>query len=805
MSNFQSNQSPPPPVFQFNQDNTFDLKNIIFRYLRNWPWILFSMILGVIAAFLVNRYSTPTWSVEGTVLVKEAENNLGTDLFETSGLLKSNSNIENEIGILKSYTLAEEVVEGLNINIQAYQEGLLGLTRQYGAHSMMVEVDWKHPQMVEGMFRLIAKDNSSFELSFIEETFQVYNPADPFYKTDLEVIGLKEGTYPYDQWIEGGNFKFRVKNVSAMAGESFFFQLQDTPSLAKQYKSELVVSPINKEASILSLKLETPVRRLGEDYLNKLMEVYLKRELDEKNRTSDNTVRFIENQLSGITDSLTFFEDRLEQYRTQNKVFNLSEEGNQIFERMQELETERSQTEINLKYYQTLQNYLDNNSEEDLVVPSVIGISDPLLNSLVMNLGELQSERVRLSANFSDQTPAVREIKSKIANTKKALRENVNSAIRNTQSLVDEIKGNIRQIDQQINTLPETERRLLGIQRKFNINENIYVYLLEKRAEAEITRASNAPKNSVLDWAKAGNLPVSPKTKVNLLLGLLMGFLVPVAFIYIKDFFNVKIEDVKELEKLAKVPVVAKIGRANYGYANPVLDKPKSPVTESFRSLRADMTYLSPNKKYMTILFTSTISGEGKTFCAVNTASAFALKGKKTLLMGLDLRKPKIADDFKLINDRGVSTCLSSDVSWKNVVQKTKTEHLDVMLSGPIPPNPAEILLQEKFNEIMMEIKEQYEVVIMDCPPVGLVSETKELFRFADINIFVFRQEYSRKENVDLLNDLHERGGVKKLYGLLNDVHIKNASYGYGYGYGGGYGYHEEEQVSWWKKLLGKA
>ncbi|MBD8490061.1 polysaccharide biosynthesis tyrosine autokinase [Echinicola sp. CAU 1574] len=804
MSNPSPNQPLPPPVFQFNQDRNFDVKNSIFRYLKSWPWIVLCMLLGVVAAFMVNRYSTPTWSVESTVLVKEADHSVGSELFETSGFLKPSSNIENEIGILKSYSLAEEAVAGLDINVQTYQEGVLGLVRHYGGESLLVEVDWQHPQMVGGMIKVVAKDENSFDLSINEEDFQVYNPNDPFYKTDLEIVGLKEGTYSFGQWVEGSNFKFRIKNIAAVAGEDFYFQLQDTPSLAKKYKAELAVAPINEEASILSLTLETPVRRLGEDYLNKLMEVYLKRELEEKNRTSDNTVRFIENQLSGITDSLTFFEDRLEQYRTQNKVFNLSEEGNLIFERMQELETEKSQTEINLKYYQTLQNYLNNNSAEDLVVPSVVGISDPLLNSLVMNLGELQSEQVRLSANFSEQAPAVREIKNKIANTKKALRENVNSAIANTQTLISEIKGNIRQIDQEINTLPETERRLLGIQRKFNINENIYVYLLEKRAEAEITRASNAPKNSVLDWAKAGDFPVSPKTKVNFLLGLLLGFMIPVAFIYTKDFFNVKIEDVKELEKLSKVPVVAKIGRAKYGYSNPVLDKPKSPVTESFRSLRADMTYLSPNKKYMTILFTSTISGEGKTFCAVNTASAFALKGKKTLLMGLDLRKPKIAADFKLNNDRGISTCLSADIPWQKVVQSTSTAHLDVLLSGPIPPNPAEILLQEKFNEIMQEIKEKYEVVIMDCPPVGLVSETKELFRYADINIFVFRQEYSRKENVELLNDLHERGGVKKLYGLLNDIHIRSTRYGYGYGYDyGGYGgYHEEEGMPWWKRIF---
>ncbi|GGF45296.1 GumC family protein [Echinicola rosea] len=806
MNNIQNNPGNPPPVFQFNSDSTFDFRAILIKYLRYWPWILSFIIVGVAAAFFINRYSTPIWSVESTVLIKDESSGMSMDLFENSGLIKSTNNIENEIGILKSYTLAEEAIQELNLNVQVFKQGMLGAVPAYGNQSMLVEVDWKHPQMVGGMMKLVKGQNNDFSLSFEESNFLAYNPADPFYKTQIENITLREGNYQFGEWIEGVNFRFRVKNISASPDEAFLFQLQDTPSLAKKYKNDLMVGPINKEASILSLRLETPVRRLGEDYLNTLMDVYLQRELNEKNRTSDNTVRFIENQLSDITDSLTFFEDRLEQYRTQNKVFNLSEEGNQIFQRMQELETERSQMEINLKYYQTLQNYLDTNSEEDLLVPSVVGISDPLLNSLVLNLGELQAEKVRLSSNFSEQTPAVREIKSKIDNTRNVLRENVNSAIRNTQSMLGELKGNIRQVEQQINVLPETERRLLGIQRKFTINENIYVYLLQKRAEAEITRASNSPKNTVLDWAKAGNMPVAPKTKVNYLLGMLLGLFIPLGFVAVRDFFNVKIEDVKELERLIKMPVVAKIGRAKYGVSVPVLSEPRSSVTEGFRSLRADMTYLSPHKKdNLTILFTSTVSGEGKTFCSVNTASAFALKGKRTLLMGLDLRKPKIAMDFGLENEQGISTCLSTDISWEKLVQKSQTENLDIFLSGPIPPNPAEILLQDKFEQIMKEIKDRYDVVVMDCPPVGLVSETKELFRYADINMFVFRQQYSRRESTELANEIYEKGGVKKLYGLMNDIHLNGVGgYGYGYGYGGNYGYHEDRQVSWWKRFVMK-
>lgn len=403
----------------------------------------------------------------------------------------------------------------------------------------------------------------------------------------------------------------------------------DTPSLALSYKEQLQAAPSNKQSSIVTLGLETPLRRMGEDYLNKLMETYLQRELDDKNRTAENTIKFIDQQLSGITDSLRGSENQLEQYRSENKIFNLSEEGSIIFERLSEYEKEKGLNEINLKYLQTLRDYLSSGLSGELISPSIIGTTDPLLNALVQNLSELQAERVRLTANFSDQTPQVRDINSRIQNTTKALQENVNSAIVNTQNVLADINGRIRTIEQEINALPQTERKLLSYTRQFTITENIYIYFLQKKAEAEITQASNMPSNKILDFAKSGQLPIAPKRSLNLLIGLILGLIVPIGFITVKDFLNTKIEDPKELEKQIKVPLIGMIGRNNSTDALPVFNNPRSSVTESFRSLRADLAYLSPQKQNLTILFTSSISGEGKTFVSLNMASVFALMGKK--------------------------------------------------------------------------------------------------------------------------------------------------------------------------------
>lgn len=804
-----ANNSYPfmPDPFMPPHEDDIELKVILFNYLKYWPFIAICTLVCVLAAFLFNKYATPVYMVQSSVIVTEEPQALGSEIFDAVGMMPIKNNVENEIGILKSYTLAEEAITELGLDVFYFTDDLLMSSQVHAGVPVDVNVDWTHKQLVNGKFLIEVLDSQTFSFMPEGDDFELFNPSDPFYKTEIKDIPEHNPTYSFGETIESEFLNIKVESNNAQPGDRILIQLVDTPSLALFLKDKISVTPTNKQASILNISFETPVRRMGEQYLNKLMEVYLQRELDEKNKAAENTIRFIEDQLSGITDSLAFFEGSLEKYRSENKIFNLSEEGSQIFLRLQELEKDKSQAEISLRYFQTLQNYVNKDNASDIVAPAIIGNTDPLLQSLVVKISELQAEKMRLSNNFSEEAPPIREINSQIRNTKNALQENVQSSIRNTNTYLQEINSQIKRVEKEINSLPETERRLLGIQRKFTVNENIYVYLLQKRAESEITRASNMPKNSILDLARAGQEPVFPKKITNLIIGLAIGLIFSIGYISIRDFLNTKIEDPKELEKQIKTPLIGMIGRNQGNDPKPVLHNPRSSVTESFRNIRADMSYLSPNKEQLTILFTSSISGEGKTFASINMASVYSLLGKKTLLIGLDLRKPKIAEEFGLVNDQGMSSCLSKDIPWREVVKRTKYENLDIILSGPIPPNPAELLLQNKFSKIMSEIKQEYDVIVLDCPPAGLVSETKELFKHSDVNFFIFRQGFSNKSNIQILNNLIEKGGVSKIYAILNDVHIdKGYGFGYGYGYGYGYsshyGYHDEVQLPWWKRAM---
>lgn len=356
-----SGQNP----FMVQKEDEIDLKVLLFNYLQYWPLILAFMFAGLVSAFLFNRYATNIYSVQSSVLIEDEEPSLGMDLFESAGFgLQGKNNIENEIGILKSFSLAEETISELNLNVQYFGEGFITTNQLYDKLPIIVSVDWKQPQWVGGMFRIEVLDENSFELQIENDEFSIYDPADPFYKSKLEDASLKKSVYSFGEQIEEGNLFIKINSIYANPGENYQFRITDTPTLALKYKEELSVSPINKQASILSLSLETPVRRLGEDYINKLMEMYLKRELDEKNRASESTIRFIENQLLGISDSLEISENRLQQYRSENNVFNLSEEGSVIFERLQDLEKQKGETEVSLKYYQTLNSYLENSQGE---------------------------------------------------------------------------------------------------------------------------------------------------------------------------------------------------------------------------------------------------------------------------------------------------------------------------------------------------------------------------------------------------------------------------------------------------------
>lgn len=773
-------------------ESSFEVKSVIPKIIRIWPLILISTLMFLFGSYIYTRMTVPQFKVSGLFFIKDKDSKFS--LFESPSIAGDSKNgLVNELTILKSRPIAEITLQQLDFDVEYYFRGTFIDIEQYQNTPVLVEVNWKEPQIVDGLITLSWVNDKSYTVSFDDKRYSKYLPDGSTVK--LEIIP-QPTIYNFGEWIETDNFTLKVSKTNSESQGEILLKFRDLNSLKRDYASSLNVETLEKGGSILQMNINTANVRKGEVYINTLMETYLKLELEEKNEIASNTVKFIDSQVSGVADSLKQFENQLQSFRSDNKIYNLDAESSSVFDQLTEVESELRKEEFKRTYYKNLGGYLNREQYNDLVAPSGIGIDDPILNSLISNLMELQVEKSKQLATLTEQAPQVQATNNKIRDLNRSIQEILKNVDSNSVLLIEDLKNRIGEYEGSFRNLPKTEQNLIRIERQFALNENIYNYLMEKRAEAAITKASNSSENKIIEPASGGFL-VSPIPLKNYIVGLVIGFILPIILVFIRELARTKIEDLKYLESKLKIPILSTILFNKSDTNLVVLNKGKSGIAEGFRSLRANLKFVLQKDEQITMMVTSTISGEGKTFCAINLASVYSLTGKKTILVGCDMRKPKIFEDFNLSNDKGLSNYLSGqEEDWKTVIRKTNFNNLDVLLAGPIPPNPAELLYSDNFRRLIDELKKEYDVVILDTPPVGLVSETLDLLSYVDLTIFVFRQDYSQRVFVQNLNDLKLSKGVKNIYAIFNcvDGSKKNYGYGYTYGYGHSYGYYEDEK-----------
>ncbi|MEB2777513.1 polysaccharide biosynthesis tyrosine autokinase [Algoriphagus sp. D3-2-R+10] len=776
-------------VFEENE-NSFDLKILLPKLIKIWPYYLLSLILFLGLSFYYTKTTSPTYRVSGKFFIKDKENSIS--LFDKSSVLEDQGiGITNESIILKSSPIADSTLNLLKFDVEYYNQGSFLLEELYKNKPFLVEVDWKSPQLINSLIKIEWKSPTSYSLIFDAERYTQFIPDGPTSIIDQ----INTQIFNFGEWIETPNFKLKISNTSNEEIGNFNFLLRDKNFLVSKFSGSLNVDIVDKNSSILDLSLIVPNQEKGEAYLNALMQTYLDLELQEKNEISNRTINFIDNQVSGVSDSLTFFENQLQNFRSNNKIYNLSNESNTVFSQLTAIETQLANENLKRRYYQTLKDYLVRENYNEIMVPSGLGIEDPYLNGLIENLLSIQVDRSRLMATQTELSPAVREANKKLSDLNRSIREILENVDLNNSMTIKDLERRKEEIEASFRSLPAAEQNLIRIQRQATLNESIYNFLSEKRAEAAITKASNRPNNKIVEYAKSSGGQINPKPVLNYLVALFLGFMTPIGFVLIRELFRSKIEDIGYLERKLKLPVISTIPKGKTDDNLVVFNFSKAGISESFRSLRANIRFMMPAERQITIMLTSTISGEGKTFCALNLASVYSLTGKKTILIGCDMRKPKIFQDFDIPNNSGLSTLLSGqDTNWKDVVVSTKFDNLDILVSGPIPPNPSELLLTPQFELLLKELKETYDIIILDTPPIGLVSETIDLLNFVDLTLFVFRQNYSHRTFIEALNSLKYGKGLKNVYALFNSVDTTKVNYGYGYTYGYGYGYYDEEK-----------
>lgn len=773
------------------EDN--DLKKAVELILRNYKLFIASIILAMSLAVYKNFTSIPMFKISSSVLIKEdlKQTGGGRDLNEylNSSLLGSSLNFQNELWVLKSSPVIEKTVKNINLSVSYFRKTDFNYLDAYNKAPFRILFSTNHVQPLNVRFDVVFNKSGTFQITAESEKVNFYN-----YFTE-------ESKYQKENWsfqtigkpgklIETQDLAFilkldSTKQFSQEEFSSYSFQFRDQNSIARAFKDRFQFDVVDPKATVIEITFVSESVNKGKDIVNELMKVYSAQNLERKNHIASITIDYIDKQLGEISDSLSMTENNLQQFRSANQILNVAEQANGISSQYIILQNQRAELITRKRYYDYVADYLAKNDDfSQMINPSSMGIPDQILNSLMTELISAQAQRSNLIDNNQVKNPLVNKLNIKIDNIKKSIADNISASRQTTDISLDEMNKRISKIQGQISQMPKTEQQLGGIERKYKLNDAIFNYLLEKRAEAKITQASNLPDDIIIEPAMlVGNEPVSPNPLKNYIMAIFLGIGLPFGFLIARKALNNKIESQESIERITNVPVLGKILHNYKKSNNVVFEYPKSPIAESYRVLRTNFDFSMKGGSHKIIMISSCIAGEGKSFIALNVAMSYAQLGRKTLLINFDLRKHASYFDKQDGNSIGLSSFLINKVSLKEIIIKSPDDKLDYINSGPIPPNPAELIALEETKKMIIGLKDQYDYIIIDTPPLAQVTDGFLLMETADLKAIVVRYNYSKKKVVSMvLKDLKYKN-IENVCLILNDNRVKNDQYGYGYGY----------------------
>ena len=758
-----------------------DIKKIITSVTERWYYFLVTVPLFLLLAVVYLKTAPNIYELKATLQLKDQslnDNTMGKEKFINGlGLLAGDSELEDEIGVLSSYTMVERTIEQLGFGLSYFQYpdswlpfGHL-MEQEVYQTGFAVQPDPELLQIVGVPIHISFPDSLHYQVRAEADEATLYNIGNQTVVQEKIAVNIDD-TLRLEESFHSSVLNFKLATDSGFViqpDQRYYFVLYSHTSLAEDYAARLEINPISEDANIVSLSVKGRVPQKEKDFLNTLAEVYIQSDLQKKNRLGVRTIEFIDSQVSSVYDSLQSVENNLESFRSSNQIIDISTTSASLNEKLQELESEQAVLKVRQEYYQYTAKQLTSNEDiADVVAPSAVGIDDPFLNSLLTELATLNSERAEKSYSGNDNNPVVRVLNQKIQNTKSSLSQNINNLINSNRIAVQENQRRIQRLEVQLNRLPESERNLINIERKFALNDNIYNYLLEKRAEAGIALASNLPDKSIVDYARLqGNGRVSPNSKSTLILALLAGLALPLAFIWGTQLLNNRLTETRELEESASLPMVGMIPLSPKKQKLPVIESPASPIAESFRFMRLelDKVVLDEEQGAKVIGVTSAQQGDGKTFCASNLAAAYARSGQRTLLVGADLRNPRLYEYFN-IKEYGLAECLENGNPVDQMIQRSQMNKLHIMSAGKANVDIGILIESKSFAKLMQQLRKSFDVIVVDTPPISIVADYYVLAHHFDINAFVVRQNQTAAHIV--------KGAIAKFSEFPNTVLIVN-------------------------------
>jgi tyrosine-protein kinase Etk/Wzc len=767
-----------------------DLKKIAELISRNYKLFIACLILALGLAYLVNRFTIPVYKISSSVLIKEdtkQPGSSGINNFLNSGLFNINQNFQNELWVLKSSPVIAQTLKNLDLSVSYYQKEGLRYFDAYKNAPFHIVLQQNHVQPINVRFYISFMSNDYFEI-------RAESGKTSFYNFENNEIAFKRDSWSFvkngkvGDLIETPDLAFTVEMDSSkkiVEKVSYGLEFTDIPSLVTRFEKEFQFTSVDKLATVVEISLKSESVLKGTDILNELMYVYSVQNLERKNHLATITIDYIEKQLNEISDSLNQTEVNLQTFRSSNQLLNITEQANGISAQYIDLQNKLAELVARKKYYDYVSGFLSKNDNfSDMIVPSSMGIPDPLLNSLMSELIAAQAQQSNLIKNNQEKNPLVQRLSIQIQNIKKTISENISAAGKTTSISIDEMNKRIKKTETEISRLPATQRQLGNIERKYRLNDAIYNYMLEKRAEAKITKASNLPDDITIEPAKMVALaPISPNKRLNYLIALFLGLALPFGYITIKSLLNNKLEVQDDIEKLTNEPVLGKILHSHYKTKNVMFEFPKSNISESFRALRTNLDFYVRGGHKKVIMVTSCLEREGKSFVAVNLAMSYAQLGRKTILLDFDMRKRKMFFDRQTEPEEGLSSYLINSANLEDIIIKSPHENLDYILSGVVPPNPTELMALDKTEKLITRLKNDYDYIVLDTTPLGQVTDAYMLINYAEIKIIVARYNYTIKKVFSVvMRDLNKKN-IDHVCIVLNDNRYNLDQYGYGYGY----------------------
>ncbi len=774
----------------FPEQNNLNILKI-FKLLYRNSWIIIPcVILALGIAYAYNWYTIPTYNVSATLLLRDnLSNNRSNDetRYINSDILSRNQNLQNELVIIKSYPTIQQAVENLNLEVSYYEYKNFQYHNAYKEVPFKVFVFKEHPQLIGTVFNIILNSDGSYTLNVENQDGKVYN-----YNSDQILAEREDLDFNLKgnlgQTIETDDFKFLItinENDSLLMQDNrlYAFRLFTKQQIVSRLGGNLKFNIPDDLSTIIEISMEVVSVQLAKDVINELIHVYSESNLDKKNHLANMTLEYINGQLEEVSTTLSVTENNLQEYMSQKKVMNIDEQASRLAQQRLDLQNQLAELMTQKRYYEYIRDYNRNNSDDIQVVPpSAMGVQDPMLNNLIQELSAAQAQKANLIKNNQERNPIVNRLEIQIRNLKNTVDENIAAAASSNDISINEMQNRITQIENEISSLPRTQMEMGGIQRNYNLNSSIYNYLLEKQAEAKITKASNLPDNVVIEPAHLPSLsPVSPNTKLNYLIALFLGFSLPASILLIKTNLKTTISTQEDIESITNASVLGKVFHfSDRKEKNVFVASPNHKTTETFRTLRTNLNFALNGSSHKTILVTSCLSGEGKTFNALNIASSYAQMGKKTILVNFDLRIPhtvvKGTD-----NSIGLSLFLNEAVTLDEIIQQTYLDNLDFINSGPVPPNALDLMEKDNMRKLFEYLKKNYEYIIIDTPPLAQVSDALPIIKYSNINLLVTRYNVTKKKLLRLvLNELKNKN-IKNVYIIINDNKLVSEQIGYGY------------------------